>query len=372
MKVLMATERFLPELGGVEVFTARLAAALIERGHEVALVTSRSGLTECEEDCLGAMPVYRLPFEASLRERDYAGVIALRRRLAALKEILRPDVVHLNTSGASLLFHLLTRRTASAPIVLTVHWLPNLQSVAVVCGQALAAADWVVGVTRGCLDEALALNPDIASRSSVVYNSLPPVALSPTPLTFDPPRLLCLGRLEAQKGFDVALRALATVRRQLPTARLTIAGDGAQRSALEALAIELRLAAAVRFIGWVAPDDVPQLINEHTLVVMPSRYEPFGLVALQAAQMCRPLVASRIAGLSEVIRDGDTGVLCDANDPDAFAAAIVALIRQPATAVRMGEQSRQHVQTAFRWDAQVSAYEALFRRVHAEATGRHT
>ncbi len=369
MKILMATERFLPEVGGVEVFTARLASALKERGHEIAVVTSRSGLTECEEDRQGAVPVYRLPFEASLRARDYRRVIALRRRLAALKENLRPDVVHLNTSGASLLFHLLTRRTAPAPLVLTVHWLPNSESVAVVCAQALAAADWIVGVTRGCLDEALLLNPTIANRSSVVYNSLPPITLSPTPLRFDPPKLLCLGRLEAQKGFDVALHALAEVCRHFPTARLTVAGDGTQRPALESLAIELGLTAAVRFMGWVAPDDVPQLINEHTVVVMPSRYEPFGLVALQAAQMCRPLVASRIAGLSEVVRDGDTGLLCDANDPDAFAAAINVLLRQPAAAAHMGQRSRNYVETAFRWDQQVSAYETLFRRVHAQASG---
>jgi glycogen(starch) synthase len=241
--------------------------------------------------------------------------------------------------------------------------------LAVVCGQALAAADWVVGVTRGCLDEACALDSTIASRSSVIYNSLPPVALAPTPLAFDPPRLLCLGRLEAQKGFDVALRALAAVRRYLPAVRLTVSGDGTQRSALEDLAAQLGLAAAVRFTGWVAPDDVPRLINEHTLVVMPSRYEPFGLVALQAAQMCRPLVASRIAGLSEVVRDGETGVLCDANDPTAFAAAIVALLRQEAVAIRMGTRAREHVQRAFCWDEQVIAYEALFRRIHAETRG---
>ena len=145
MKILMASERFFPDLGGVEVFTARLAAALLERGHEVALITSRDGLTACEEDRWGAIPVHRLPFEATLHGGDHERVIALRRRLAELKRALRPDVVHLNTSGASLLFHLLTGRAASAPSVLTVHWLPNRDGVDLrLCERALAAADWIV------------------------------------------------------------------------------------------------------------------------------------------------------------------------------------------------------------------------------------
>ena len=128
----------------------------------------------------------------------------------------------------------------------------------------------------------------------------------------------------------------------------------------------------MRFTGWIAPDDVPHLINAHTLVVMPSRYEPFGLVALQAGQMGRPLVASRIPGLSEVVRDGETGVLCAMDDAPAFAAAIVSLIEQPAAAAHMGQRAHAHVQTAFRWDDHVAAYETLFRGVAAWARARRT
>jgi glycogen(starch) synthase len=364
MKILMATERFFPDLGGVEVFTARLAAALLERGHEVALITSRAGLTACEEDRWGAIPVYRLPFEATLHGCDHEQVIALRRRLAELKRALRPDVVHLNTSGASLLFHLLTARAAGAPSVLTVHWLPNREGVDLrLCERALAAADWIVAVTQGCLREALKRSPDVAARTSVIYNSLPPAAVAPMPLASDVPRLLCLGRLETQKGFDVAIRALAAVRARFRAVRMTIAGDGAERVRLEQLAGALGLADVVRFTGWIAPDDVPHLINDHTLVVMPSRYEPFGLVALQAGQMGRPLVASHIPGLSEVVRDGETGVLCATEDAPAFAAAIASLIEQPAAAAEMGQRARAHVVAAFRWDDHVAAYETLFRHV---------
>jgi glycogen(starch) synthase len=369
MRILMATERFLPDVGGVEMFTARLATALVERGHEVAVVTSRPGLTELEEERCGAIRVYRFPFEDSLSNRDHARVIALRRHLAELKRAIQPHVVHLNTSGASLVFHLLTRNAAAAPTVVTVHWLPNRPGFdAQLCRRALVAANWVVAVTRGCLHDALALDAGIAERTSVIYNSLPPIDLRPAPLPFDPPRLLCLGRIEAQKGFDVAIRALAEARERVAGVQITVAGDGSQRQALERLAADLGLTGAVRFIGWVPPDEIPRLINQHTLVVMPSRYEPFGLVALQAAQLGRPMVASRIPGLSEVVRDRDTGWLCTMDDPTAFATAITSLLQKPAAAASMGQRAWRHIQTAFRWDDHVGAYESLFQAV--AATGR--
>jgi glycosyltransferase involved in cell wall biosynthesis len=368
MKILMASESFLPDLGGVEVFTARLAAALLDRGHEVALITSRAGLTTSEEERWRGMPVYRLPFAATLQGCDHDGVIALRRRVAELKRALRPDVIHLNTSGASLVFHLLTSRTSPAPNVLTVHWLPNGDGVDLrVCERALGAADWIVAVTQGCLREALQRRPAIAARACVIYNSLPPVAVTPTPLAAGAPRLLCIGRWERQKGFDVAIRALAAVRRRWPAAEMTIAGGGTEREPLAQLVGTLGLSDAVRFTGWIAPDDVPHLINAHTMVVMPSRYEPFGLVALQAAQMSRPVVGSRVPGLAEVVRDGDTGLLCAVDDAAAFAAAIASLIECPAAAAEMGRRARAYVRTAFAWDDHVDAYETLFRRVAAQA-----
>ena len=369
MKIVMATESFFPDLGGVEVFTARLATALLERGHEVALITSRTGLTTCEEDRWGAIPVHRMPFATTLDRCDYEGVITLRRRLAELKRALRPDVVHLNTSGKSLAFHLLTSRATSAPSVLTVHWLPYGGGVDMqLCERALTAADWIVAVTQAGLREAVQRSPDIAERTCVIYNSLPPVHVPPAPLPGDPPRLLCIGRVENEKGFDVAIRALALVRVRFPAAQMTIAGEGTQRERLEQLAAELDLSEVIRFTGWIAPDDVPHLINAHTLVVMPSRYEPFGLVALQAAQMGRPLVASRVPGLSEVVRDGDTAVLCTVDDAPAFAAAIVSLIEQPAAASAMGQRARARVREAFSWDDHVAAYERLFRQVFSRTS----
>ena len=119
--------------------------------------------------------------------------------------------------------------------------------------------------------------------------------LEPTPPPFDAPRVLYAGRLVREKGVDVAIDAFAAITTRFPKAHLVIAGDGVTRQDLEQQVVDLCLQDRVEFVGWVDPEKMPALINSSTIVVMPSRWEePFGLVALQAAQMARPIVATRV------------------------------------------------------------------------------
>jgi len=230
-------------------------------------------------------------------------------------------------------------------------------------GRLLRAADWVTGCSHSVLAHTRAQLPQIASRSCVIHNSLQPPALEPAPLPFDPPRLLCLGRVLHQKGFDLALRAFAGLAGAFPGARLIVAGDGEARPALERLAAELGIASAVDMLGWVAPEAVPAWINRCTLVVMPSRIEPFGLVALQAAQMARPIVATRVDGLPEVVAHDESGLLVESDDVDALTAAIRSLLADPRRAAAMGDAARRRVQEAFGWERFVDAYEDVYRLV---------
>jgi glycogen(starch) synthase len=155
------------------------------------------------------------------------------------------------------------------------------------------------------------LVPTIAVRSSVIHNGLEIPVLAPTPLQFDSPRLLCLGRLSREKGFDLALAAVKILKQEFPEIRLVLAGDGPMRTDLEQRAREFGIRDHVDFLGWVAPGDVPSLINTVTVVLMPSRQESLPLAALEAALMARPLVAARVGGLPEVVIDEATGLLVE-------------------------------------------------------------
>lgn len=142
-------------------------------------------------------------------------------------------------------------------------------------------------------------------------------------------RLLALGRLHRNKGFDVAIGALA----HLPDAHLSIAGEGPERAALEALARDLGVAERVAFLGWRS--DIGPLLAACELFVCSSRHEPLGNIVLEAWSAARPVIAAAAQGPSELIGDGASGVLVPIDDAEALARGIRDLLDDPAHAARI-------------------------------------
>jgi glycogen(starch) synthase len=205
--------------------------------------------------------------------------------------------------------------------------------------------------------------PEISARSSVIYSGLNAPLQSPAPLPLDAPCLLCLGRLVPAKGFDLALKAFASIRERFPRARLLVAGDGSARTDLERQAADLGLSGVVKFLGWIPPETVPSLLNMATVVLMPSRHEGLPLVALQAARAGRPIVAARVGGLPEVVRHQQTGLLVDAEDSRALAEAVGCLLDHPEMASQMGRAAHHLAQDVFGWHRCVAAYDEHYRRL---------
>ena len=167
----------------------------------------------------------------------------------------------------------------------------------------------------------------------------------PPPYAGELPRLLCVGRLIPIKGHIVLLRAFADAKKELPELQLDIAGRGPLEPALHALARELGVGEAVRFLGHVTP--IQGAIEQASVVVVPSMGEGFGMVALEAMERARPVIAASIGGLGEIVRDGETGVLVPAGEAEPLGAAIVRVAGDPALAQRMGEAGRQRALSRF-------------------------
>jgi glycogen(starch) synthase len=232
-----------------------------------------------------------------------------------------------------------------------------------IIGRVLRRSSWITTVSASLLADVHQRVPDVVSRSSVVPDGLPSQKLLPLPLPIDRPKILCLGRLINDKGFDLAITAFASIVDRYPEARMIIAGDGPMRSALERQAADWQLGDLVTFTGLVAPEDVPGLLNQATVVLMPSRREGLPRVALEAALMARPVVAARIGGLAEIIQHGETGWLVEPEDSDALAMASLFLLEHPDLAARMGEAARKRVQETFSWERCVDTYDDLYRRI---------
>ena len=143
----------------------------------------------------------------------------------------------------------------------------------------------------------------------------------------DAPLVGFVGRLVRQKGADVLLDAFAHVREAIPSTRLALIGDGKERDELENRVGRLGLDAAAFFTGWL--DGAADLMAAFDVLAVPSRWEGFGLVTLEAMARSVPVVASRVSALPEIVADGETGLLVLPDDPNALADALAALLADP-------------------------------------------
>jgi glycosyltransferase involved in cell wall biosynthesis len=154
-----------------------------------------------------------------------------------------------------------------------------------------------------------------------------------------------VARLEPEKGHPTLLEAWPAVLRSVPDAYLLIVGEGSRRDALEALARDLRVAHRVVFTG--RRDDVPAVTAALDVAVLPSYREAQGLSILEALALSRPVVASNVGGIPEMITDGLNGLLVPPHDPDALAAAIVRLLGDHPFADTLGRAGHDMVHDRF-------------------------
>jgi glycosyltransferase involved in cell wall biosynthesis len=186
-----------------------------------------------------------------------------------------------------------------------------------------------------------------------------------SPYAGSEPRLLCIGRLIPIKGHLVLLRALAQARAQVPDVTLDVAGRGPLEPALKAYARELGLDGAVRFLGFVSP--VQAAVEDSAIVVVPSLGEGFGMVALEAMERGRPVIASSVGGLPEIVADGETGIVVPSADAEGLAEAIVALAGDLGRAADMGRAGRARALAEFTPERCVRRVEELYLRALAPA-----
>lgn len=179
------------------------------------------------------------------------------------------------------------------------------------------------------------------------------------------PFFVTVTRLHAYKGVDTAIAALPALRGKVPDAAYVVVGDGPDLPRLRELAASLGLSDHVRFLGEVSGDEVIDALHACDALAMLSRLVPpdvegFGLVFVEAGACGRPVVGSRSGGIPEVIVDGETGLLVPPGDAAATAEVLARLLGNPETARRLGEAGRHRARTVLTWDRTARAvFEAM-------------
>ena len=181
--------------------------------------------------------------------------------------------------------------------------------------------------------------------------------------TEEHPYILFLGRLDIYtKGLDVLLREFSLLRRAEPDVRLVIAGDGPEEGQLRAQAARLKLGQAVEFAGRVGGERKTDLLRRCLCVAMPSRYEGWPLVPMEAAACGKVVVGHAIPGLWDAVVHDETGLLVEPEQEGALAAALERVIRDGALRASLGAAARRRA-AEFSWDHTAQRYEAFYAEV---------
>jgi glycosyltransferase involved in cell wall biosynthesis len=338
-------------IGGSERHVLELLPALRARGMDARFL-GLDNASAAPEPFYEALAATDVPFERLQCPRDLDPGLA--RRTAAAVQRFRPDLVHTHLVHADV-YGALAAARARARLVSTKHNDDPFRSGRARYGERL--------VTRRaarviCITDALArFNREVVGlpeeKLRVVHYGLdaPPQPWGATggpDLPPETPVLLAICRLVPQKGVDVAIEALALIREQHPDVHLVVLGEGPLRSELASLAARLEVEDAVSFPGRVG--DVAWWLRRAAVLVHPARWEGFGLAVLEAMLSERPVVASAVSSLPEIIVDGETGRLVPPDDAPALAAAVGDLFEHPARASAMGAAGRTLARQEFSVD----------------------
>lgn len=379
MKILFWTPFFLPDIGGIETFISKALPRLKQRDCDFIVVTSHGKYDLPDETEYEGISIYRFHFREALGKGNLREIIKIKQKIARLKQSFKPDLIHMNISDPSAFFHISTESAYPVPMLATFHSHLSFHDPAGAQDSLLAKiidmADWVSVVSEDVLTAISKVRPDIKDRSTVIYYGIDLPDIIPEPLSFESPRIICIGRLIRKKGFDLAIEAFGSLHDRFPQARLIIIGDGPLRSELEQQAVALNLSEAIEFNGQVIPEKVYLLMNTASVIVIPSRLvqensshgftysEGFPMVALEASMIGRPVVATSVGGLSEIIVHKQTGLIVEQENSRSLTDAIAYLITNKEKAVRMGRNGRTRVVETFRLEKCIDSYYSLYHNL---------
>jgi len=353
-----------------------LHRALPERGFGAELISGSEG---SEEGRLGEDHHNRLP--ALKRRLHPVDDLAAGRALHGLIQRLGPQVVHTHMAKAGALGRIAAGRVGVPVVVHTFHghvlsgyFPPPVQSAFIAAERFLARrTDALIAVSPEVRDQLLALGVGRPSQWRVIPvgveldaflkdGSDPAEARRHLGLPADGPIAGTVGRLVAIKDHETFFRAAARMLSVRSELAFVVAGDGDRRRELEERAAHI-LGDRIRFLGWVS--DLPRLYAALDVVVLTSRNEGTPTSLIEAGAAGKPVVATRVGGVPDVVRDGETGFLVPPGSAEAVAGRTLDLLNDPDAARAMGTAAREWVQERFSAERLADDLAALYRELLA-------
>jgi glycogen(starch) synthase len=366
MKALVFAPQYLPIVGGIEILIDTLSQQFRKLSVETVVVTDRHGDLP-EREVVNGILVHRLEFSCAIEAQDTSSLLRSLHRLSHIYEIEAADLLHVHAAaqtGAWFIDRLLKKRSTRPPLIVTQHNPVEPNRTPGFVRELLLGADAVTAVASAVLESAIQFAPR-TGFSTVILNGVEQADVSARPQQEEAShvhRLVCVGRLHHDKGFDLAIAALAQLRACGFDADLTIVGGGQARQDLEETAATHGVADQVHFKEMQSHVETRKAIGRSSLVLIPSRMlEGLPLVALEAAHAGVPCVASDTGGLPEAVENGVTGLLVPPDDAQALATAVMQLLGDNDLRRRFGQNARRSARKKFDLDECAGRYMMLYR-----------
>ena len=381
MRIVMFSNSFPPEVGGIQEHVANLAQTLSAQGHQVRIVTARRSNTQPIHDEFAGMAVTRIP-QVKLPKTQTAQYLArATSHLIALRSRGHADVIHYHTYWPDAFTAFVVNKFV--PTVYTAH-----ESRFLLMAEqpefrrrlklALKPFQGIIAPSTELLDVARELGVS-ADQSVFIPNAVDVDRFSPRvergsarslyKIPNDRVIILCPRRLVLKNGVEFLIESLPLLSDPRSVC-LLIAGDGPERSNLENRVRELGLGDSVIFAGARNNSELPVLYADADIVAIPSLKEATSIAGLEAMASARSIVASNVGGLPEIIQDEITGLLVPPRDPKALASAIQRLIEAPSLRRKLGEAARARVEREFTWAQAAHKTERAYERAIALWNGR--
>ena len=369
MRVAMVSWEYPPlVVGGLAAHVHGLATAMARAGHEVVVLTRAHPYAPDDSEVEGVRVVRAhvdLPWVPN--DNPLAQVISGNHQVAQLGARLLPwqaDVVHAHDwlgawAGDTL------REAYAAPFVATVHATElgrHQGHLTSTTSEAINAAEWwltyeaqrVICCSGFMVEEVVRSFQLPRDKITMVPNGVEPSRFRATGVTragAEAPLIVSWGRLEYEKGFQTLIAAVARLIPRWAALRCVLVGRGTYSEELRGVARGLGVEQSVQFAGFVSDEELVRLLNEATCAVIPSLYEPFGIVALEALSAGAPLIAAESGGLREVLTGTDAGLVFPPGNADALAAAFERMLTEPGLVEKCQAAGTQLVESKYSWDA---------------------
>lgn len=397
MKILLVNDIGRPT-GGAEFQMLALRKELQERGHDVRLFSSRASLVADSElvsdySCFGS--------NTKLQVLSQTVNLSAYRQLRQILSEFQPDVVHVRMfmwQLSPLILPLLKdfpclyqtavyKAICPAGTKVLPDGSPCKYKVGIACltNRCLTPQTWVVLMLqyqlwqqwRDAFDLVVALSNGMKAQLEiagikpveVVYNGVPIRPMRPD--LCNPPTVVYAGRLVAEKGIDILLRAFVKVLSKVPQAKLLIAGDGKEKENLQALSIQLDIAESLTWLGHLPQPEMERQFEAAWVQVVPSMWaEPFGNVTTEAMMRGTAVIASAVGAQPEIVVEGKTGFLVPPGDVEALAAKLTLLLEDRSLSEQMGKAGRDRAITEFSEDKRNDRFLAIYRQLQAKYRGK--